>query len=313
MNKDFRNWMILLAVLGSLPFWALNTVYYQGIFIRAFVYVALAQSWNIISGLGGQISLGNTCFQGVGAYTCGLLFENLGLSPWIGGLIGIGVAVLLSFMIGYPCFRLSGIYFTLSTFTVSLILEVLARHFDKLTGGDVGLNIRLMGDAPRYFQFSSPIYYYFIALAIISLNFWITQRVLHSGFGYYLKAIRDDQGAAESMGVDSAQVKLKAFAISASMASVAGIFYTQYNLFIDPTVFGMGQNLQIVLAAIAGGIGSLWGPVVGGLFIIPVSEISNALFGKAGVDVLIYGTILMVIILYIPKGLISLPSLFRKR
>jgi branched-chain amino acid transport system permease protein len=97
------------------------------------------------------------------------------------------------------------------------------------------------------------------------------------------------------------------------MASVAGIFYTQYNLFIDPTVFGMGQNLQIVLAAIAGGIGSLWGPVVGGLFIIPVSEISNALFGKAGVDVLIYGTILMVIILYIPKGLISLPSLFRKR
>jgi branched-chain amino acid transport system permease protein len=302
--------------MASLPFWTLGTVYSQGVVIRALIYVGLAQSWNIIAGLGGQLSLGHACFLGIGAYTSGLLFENFGLTPWIGALAGIGAAMLLSFLIGYPCFRLTGIYFALASFTVSLILEILARHFDKLTGGDVGLSIRLLGDAPGQFQFSDPRYYYFIGLAIVSLYFFITQGILRSRFGYYLKAIRDDQGAAESMGVDSARVKLVAFAISAFMAALVGTFYIQYNLFIDPAAaFGMHQSVQILLASIAGGIGSLWGPVIGGLFIIPVGEITNALFGKGtpGIDVLIYGAILAIIILYIPKGLVSLPGLLRRK
>jgi branched-chain amino acid transport system permease protein len=316
MKKDLRNLAIFLIIMGSLPFWALNTVYSQGVLIRALIYVGLAQSWNIITGLGGQLSFGHACFLGIGGYTSGLLFENFGLTPWIGVFVGIGAAVLFSFLIGYPCFRLTGIYFALASFTVSLILEVLARHFDKLTGGDVGLSIRLLGDAPAYFQFSNPKYYYIIGLAIVSFYFLITRWIMDSRFGYYLKAIRDDQGAAECMGVDSARVKLIAFAISAFMAALVGTFYVQYNLFIDPAAaFGMNQSVQILLVSIAGGIGTLWGPIVGGLFIIPVGEITNALFGKGipGIDVLVFGAILLVIILYIPRGLISLPSLFRKK
>jgi len=316
MKKDLRNLLIFLVIMGSLPFWTLNTVYYQGIFIRALIYVGLAQSWNIIGGLGGQLSLGHACFLGIGGYTSGLLFEHLGITPWIGGLVGMGAAVVISLMIGYPCFRLTGIYFALASFTVSLILEILARHFDKLTGGDVGLSIRLLGDAPAYFQFSNPKYYYYIGLAIVGFYFLITRRILNSRFGYYLKAIRDDQGAAEIMGVDSARVKLMAFAISAFMAAFVGTFYVQYNLFIDPAAgFGMHQSVQILLASIAGGIGSLWGPVLGGLFIIPVGEITNAYLGKGipGIDVLVYGAILLIIILYIPKGLISLPNLFQRK
>lgn len=315
-KKDLRNLSIFLIIMVSLPFWALHTSYTQGIIIRALIYVGLAQSWNIISGYGGQLSLGHACFMGIGAYTSGLLFTNFGITPWIGILPGIGAAVVLSILIGYPCFRLVGLYFALASFTISLILEILARHFSSLTGGDVGLSIQLLGNSPSNFQFSNPLYFYFIGLAIIGFYFWITCRITNSRFGYYLKAIRDDQGAAESMGIDSTRVKLIAFAISAFMAAVIGTFYVQYNLYIDPAAaFGMMQSVEIILAAITGGISSLWGPIIGGLFIMPVGEITNAVFGAGipGADILVYGLILIFIILYLPKGLVSLPSFFRRK
>lgn len=316
MSNDIRKYLIFLVVMASLPFWVTKDVYTQGILIRALVYVALAQSWNIIGGLGGQLSLGHATFFGLGAYTSGLLLARLGLTPWAGIFVGILVAVVVSLIIGYTCFRLTGVYFALASFTISLVLEIIARHFDKITGGDVGLSLPLLGNSPANFQFSSPIPYYLIGLVMISIFFLITRWVMGSRFGYYLRAIKDDQDAAEAMGVDATRMKLAAYALSALMASIAGVFYIQCNLFIDPaTAFGTHQNVQILLASVAGGIGTLWGPIIGGLFLVPIGELTNAYVGKGivGVDVLAYSVVLIIIILFLPKGLINLPSLFRKK
>ncbi len=315
-DRDLIAGLVLILVLASLPLWLLTTSYAMGIVIIAMLFVALALSWNIISGIGGQLSMGHGVFFGLGAYTSTLLLVRLGITPWIGMVAGGIVAAFAGVCLGYPSFRLKGVYFKLVTFVSGLILEIVARSWIGFTGGDAGLEIPLQRNAPLMYQFASPIPYYYLILGVAVLYFLISRRILHSRFGFYLQALRDDQVAAEAMGINCLRLKLVGFALSAFLTAVAGTFYAQYMMFIDPaSTFGMFVSVKIALAAIAGGAGTLWGPVIGGLFLIPVGELANWQLARAirGVDVVFYSVVLIVIAVYLPRGLVTLPDFIRQK
>ncbi|HSB71751.1 MAG TPA: branched-chain amino acid ABC transporter permease [Candidatus Methylomirabilis sp.] len=315
-DRDLKIGLVLALVLASLPWWALTGPYYMGIAITALTFVALALAWNIISGIGGQLSMGHGAYFGLGAYTSSLLLVRLGVTPWIGMLAGAIVAALFGLCVGYPSFRLKGVYFKLVTFVAALILEIICRSWSDFTGGDPGLQIPLLRNAPAMYQFGSPVPYFYIILVMAGLYFLLTRRLLRSRFGYYLQALRDDQVAAEVLGVNSLYMKLAGFALSAMLTALVGTFYAQYLLFIDPaSTFGMFVSVKIALAAIVGGAGTLWGPVIGGLFLVPVAELSNAQFTGTltGVDVVLYSVVLILTAIFVPRGVVSLPAFIRSK
>lgn len=309
-DRDLRAGIVLLAVLATLPWWLLTSNYTVGIAITALSFVALGLAWNIISGIGGQLSLGHSAYFGLGAYTSSLLLINLGISPWFGMLAGGVVAALFGLCLGVPSFRLTGVYFKLVTFVAALILEILVRHMGWLTQGDIGLNLPLLKHAPLMYQFGSPRYFFYLILSLAAVYFLTTRWLLRNRFGYYLRALRDDQVSAEVLGIDSLKIKLVGFALSAFMTALVGTFYTQYTLFVDPAGgFGMFLSVKIALVAIVGGAGTLWGPVIGGLFLIPVAEWANAQFQSVtGVDVILYSLVLIVVSIFLPSGLVTLPE-----
>lgn len=309
MNRRYIVFAVLLLMLILFPFFTSD--YLTGVVIRIFMFAALAMAWNIIGGFGGQLAFGNAAFFGVGAYTAAIGFSTYSINPWLGMLMGGLLAVLLSVLIGYPSFRLRGIYFSLSTFAFSLILEVLARHYISFTGGDMGINVPLLGHAPLQYQFDSSIPYYFIALVMVILYLLVCRTIQNSKFGYYLSALRNDQEAAEALGISSPQIKMYAFMISAFLSALVGTFYVQYTLFIDPqTAFGMHMSVEILLIAIAGGVGHLWGPVVGSFTLVSLGEITNYYFGAdiPGIDLIVYAVVLIVIVKALPNGLVELLS-----
>lgn len=315
LDRDLIVGLVLAVVLASLPWWALRNSWAVGIVVNALTFVALGLAWNIISGMGGQLSMGNAVFYGLGAYTSALMLTRLGVTPWIGAVFGVAVAVMAGLILGFPAFRLSGVYFKLVTFTFGMTFEIIARSLIDFTGGDPGVQIPLLGNAPAMFQFASPIPYYYIILAVASLYFLISRGILRSRFGFYLRSLRDDQVAAEVLGINSLRMKLAGFAITAAMTAFVGTFYCQYLLFIDPSSgFGMFTSVKIALVAIVGGTGALWGPVVGALFLIPLAELANAQFSQLpGVDVVIYSSVLILSAMFVPRGIVSIPRLLRER
>lgn len=300
------------VVLGTLPLWLLQGEFGQSIMVRVFVLAGLAFAFNIIGGFGGQLSLGNGAFFGLGAYTSALLLIHFNLTPWVGMFGGGIIATILAVGIGFPTFRLRGIYFALATFAVTLILEILTRHFGSLTGGDVGLSVPLKGNAPGYMQFDNTLPYYLLGLGLVIVCFVVNRAVLRSKFGYCLLSIKYDQAAASTLGVNALKMKLLAFVLSGFLSGMIGGFYVQYYLFIDPaTGFGMNLSVQIVLLTVAGGLGSVWGPLLGAAFLIPVGEASKELLSEygAGIDKIIYAVILIAFVILLPRGLVSVPKL----
>lgn len=307
---------IYVVILAILP--TLNT-YLAGIGILIFVYVSLAISWNVITGFTGLVSFGHAAFFGLGAYLPGLMLSYYNISPLIGMLIAGIVSSLLSVVIGLVCFRLKGIYFALSTFCFALILEIFARHFKNITGGDNGLQIPIQTENSfLYFQFADYSVYYVVISLIALLFFCISALIYHSKFGYYLRAVRDDDVASESIGINVKKTRIYAYAISAFMASVVGTFYIQYTLYIDPaTAFGMHQITQIMLPTILGGIGTLVGPVIGAVFTVGLTQgitaFTSTLNGiHAGLDLIIYSVIVILVVSFIPQGIVSVFSKKRR-
>jgi len=298
---------VLLVLFLMLPWFTSN--YILGVVIRIFMFAALALAWNIIGGFGGQLAFGNASFFGIGAYAAAIGFSTYSISPWIGMLIGGVLAVILSLIIGYPSFRLRGIYFSLCTFAFSLILEVLARHYISFTGGDMGISVPLLGNAPAQFQFESGVPFYYIGLLMVILYVAVCRWIQVSKFGYYLSALRNDQEAAEALGIPSPRIKMYAFMINAFLTALVGTFYVQYTLFIDPqTAFGMNMSVQILLVAIAGGVGHLWGPVVGAFTLVTLGEITNYYLGASipGIDLIVYAIFLIIIVKALPNGMVGL-------
>ncbi len=280
-------------------------------FICFFAYLSVA--WNIIGGYAGQTSLGHSAFVGIGAYVSTLLLINQGLSPWLGMLLGGLAAALISLIIGFPAFRLKGPYFALTTIAFAEILRLWVTDTDTLFGiqirGAQGILIPIKGHSLEYFQFVDKAYYYYIILLMLVLAIYICLRIENSKMGYYLKAVKDNQEAAQSLGVEVTRYKLLALAVSAFLSGMGGVFYAQFVLFINPErILGLDISIELALITIIGGRGKVFGPVLGAFLLRPLSEITAAYFGGTylGVHLILYGVLLMLSILFIPKGMAEL-------
>jgi branched-chain amino acid transport system permease protein len=287
------------------------------------IYAALAQAWNILGGFTGQVSLGNAVFFGVGAYAAAVLFTEAGMSPWIGAPVGMGLAIILAVLIGYPVFRLGGHYFAIATIAIAEIALVAFINLD-VVGGATGISLPLVRDAEGrptdsllLLQFNqSKLPYSYLALALLGVVQAVAFLIERSRIGYYLRAIKNDQTAAAAIGVPVARYKLYAMMISAACTALVGAFYAQYLLFVDPeTVFALSLSVLIALVAILGGAGSLWGPILGALVLIPLSEFTRTALGGSGraFDLVIYGLLIMLIAAFQPTGLIGLHRRFIRR
>jgi branched-chain amino acid transport system permease protein len=278
--------------------------------IMIFLYGALATAWNIVAGYCGQISLGQAVFFGIGAYTSSLLFRDAGLTPWAGMIAGVVLAVIMSQIIGFPVFRLRGHYFAIATIAVGEIVQALIVNWDAL-GGARGVFVPIKRpDSLWNFQFhQSKAFYYYIALGLLLLALGITRLIERSRLGFYFRAVREDQDAAASLGIDVAREKLRALAISAALTAMGGTFYAQYLLFIDPeSVFPLSLSILICLVAVLGGVGTLWGPILGAAVLVPLQEGTRVMLGGTGkaLDLLIYGALIVVISVFQPGGLMAL-------
>jgi branched-chain amino acid transport system permease protein len=277
----------------------------MSIIIMTLLYAYLALSWNIIGGLGGQLSLGHSAYTGIGAFTSTIVFVDFGLSPWIGMWIGAFLSVIAAVLIGLPTFRLRGAYFALATLAAAMVLKIVSENTHDLTGGPRGIEVTLLKDAPLYFQHTEKLFYYIIILAMCALVIICTLWLMRSRVGYYLTAIKNDQEAAQSLGVDIIKYKLIANVLSAVFTSLGGTFYAQFVLYINPEkIMGVNLSVQLAVMCIIGGRGTIMGPILGAVLLVASEEATRHLFGSKliGANLMLYGIILMVVIRYKPQG-----------
>ncbi len=293
--------ILLMAVLPLIP----QNPFYEDIIVSSFFYGAMALAWNLVGGFAGQISLGHTAFFGIGAYTSTLLYLHYGLSPWLGMVAGAALSVLVAIGIGIPCFRLKSHFFALATIAIGEVLRFLAAYWRGLTQGGVGLLIPFKPGIEN-FMFKSKIPYAYIALVLMLVMLLICYWIRNSRFGFHLISLREDQDAAESLGVKTSRAKLMALIISVVFTSISGTFYAQYILFIDPfTVFSLGISIELALFAIIGGLGTVAGPILGAFMLTPLDVFLRAWLGgvSAGLNFIVYGLVLMVAVKYFPLGI----------
>ena len=300
--------LILLFLLILLP--SVASEYLLHIFILVLLWAYLATSWNILGGYAGQHSLGHGVFLGIGAYTSTLLFIRLGISPWLGMWIGGALSALAAWFIGYLCFRygLKGPYFALVTIALAEAFVFLSSNIVSV-GGARGLEVTWIGNNPLMMQFDGKLGYYYIILIILVFGILITQWLHKRRPGYQWVAVRENEDAAEALGVNTLRTKIEATVLSAFMTAIGGTFYAQYFTYIGPrTVFGEVVSVQILIFAIIGGLGTVWGPAVGALLLVPVAELARAnLSGSVGgAHLVLYGTVMVLVMLFAPKGIVGI-------
>jgi branched-chain amino acid transport system permease protein len=293
-----------VAVLLALP--AVLDSYLMTVFILIFFYAYLGQAWNIVGGYAGQLAAGHAAFVGVGAYTSAVLSQQFGVTPWIGMFIGGALSAVLGAIIGFLGFRfgLRGFYFVLLTVAFAEVCRIIANNTDAV-GGAVGLYLTFTG-RPRDFQFQDNRAHYYITLGLMlgatALAAWLERR----RFGVYLAAVRQDENAAESLGVDAFRYKLMAMVLSSFLTGVGGTFYAFYLMSLQPnTVFGIPLSVEIIVRPIVGGAGTVLGPVFGSFILSPLAELSRHYFaqgGWTGVHLIVYGALLVAVVLFLPEG-----------
>jgi branched-chain amino acid transport system permease protein len=316
-----RNWSTLLlgvlaAVLLALPLVVTNS-FTIDIFIRVLLFSFIGVAWNLIGGYAKQLSLGHAAFFGLGAYTSTILQIDFGISPWIGMIFGGVVAALASLPIGWVCFRLRGPYFAIATIATAQVLMLIFLKFRDLAWGAEGTTIPNLGHSPLMMQFEGKAAYFYIALGLLALGLAITYRIERSWIGYYLVAIGEDEDAAEAIGINAPRVKRDIYFFSAFLTALAGTFYTQYIYFIDPnTAFNFSVSIEAALVSIVGGVGTLWGPVIGTVLLEATSALLQSWLGSStgGVQLTVYSLILMAVILWRPTGIMGfLTEMYQRR
>ena len=277
------------------------------IFFTAYI----GQSWNILGGYAGQFSFGGVMFFGTGAYTSSILLTSFGVPPIIGIFAAIFMGAFLGLIVGYLSFRsgLRGSYFALITLAFAELLRVLANSVE-FTGGGVGLFLTY---APglHNLQFNSPTGFYYFSLVLLVISLAIAMWLERSRFGAQLVAIRENEDAAEALGIDTLKCKVYAIMIMGGMGGAAGTFYAQKYLYIDPPIsYSIALSVEMLLVTIVGGMGTVFGPLVGSCFLHIVNEFARHFIDTPGVSLIVYGFILILIISFLPNGLVGL---FRKK
>lgn len=324
--------LLIIALLFMLPNYVENT-YVLHIMILIFINVVMGSSWNILGGYTGQYSVGHSAYFGMGAYTTLILMQFRQVPPWYGVWAGMLAALVIALIIGSICFRLRGPYFVLASIAVAEIFRVSALNLNKITNGAEGI---LTTEIPPFTingtvitDFSSKVPFYYTGLVFVLIVILATLLIQHSKLGYFFQAIREDQDAAHSLGISLTFYKNMALGISAILTSLAGSLYALYVGFIDPsTVLSLELSVSIVLICIIGGIGTIMGPVIGALILVPLSEaLRSNMVGEALINsglvsaessfgsfltenlshahVLIYGILVVVVILFMPDGVLG--------
>ena len=303
----------LLALLLVAPFLGLG-IYPLHLAIMALLWGYIYTSWSIMGRLG-MVSFGHGAFLGIGAYASVLLWNAAGVSPWIGGVAAVIVTAALAVLIGWPCFRfrIVGHYFALVTLALSEVVRLVIVAMRDTTGGSLGITPKsaLVDGATvsvSALQFSNKLVWFYVVLGCWLAALWIWRRVDRSMDRLALEAISEEEDASASIGIDVSRTKLKVTVLSAVMTCIGGVLYAQYQLYVNPeTVSGIGISLQMVFGAIPGGMFTMLGPTVGAVFLLALSEVLRIAVGNQfhGLDLLIYGTLLVLFIIFMPRGILG--------
>jgi branched-chain amino acid transport system permease protein len=302
--KDLAGIAAFAAVVGALTL-ALDSGVWLTFIMMALYAALLAQSWNMLGGYGGQFSFGHALFFGTGAYVQAMAQLSLGWNAWLALAAAVALAAGVAAFVGALTFRygLKGSYFALVTLAFAEVFRILAVSVD-FTGGGVGLMLPLR-EAFANMQFGSRKGYIGLVLALVVAAMLVTSWLGHSRFGAQLQAVRDNEDAARAIGVDAWAVKLGAITLSAAFMGAGGAFYVQVFQYIDPGLaFGPTSSVEALVAAIVGGMGTLWGPVLGAAVLHLLAELTRNLFGQLpGLNMIVYGSVLVLIVMFVPRGL----------
>lgn len=296
--------IVLVASVGALQ----KDAFVSDILVYVMIWTGVAMAWNLTAGLAGRLSLGQSAFFGIGAYASTILYMQLGLTPWAGAMVGAATAAMAAAIIEVATVRLAGIYYSLATFAFSELLMLVSRGWRELTNGTIGLTIPFRPDLANM-TFVGKQGYVWLAVGYAAICLLVTVVILTSRLGYSLKAQRDNPEAAASLGVNTNRVRLIAGVISGALTAIGGTVFAQYLLFIDPdVVFTWNISVQAALMSIIGGMGTIAGPLLGALLLVPLERILLATLGGqyGGLHMLVYGPVLVVAVLLIPSGLVPL-------
>ena len=297
---------LALAALLLLPI-ATQSPFVIHLAIQVCVFAALASAWNIVGGFAGQLSLGHAVYYGIGSYAAGLLVANFGISPWIGMFAGVGVSALVALVIAYPTLRLRGPFFSLASIAFLEVARLLVNHEEAWTKGAGGLNVPLQIGL-KWMIFREKWAYLLVAFGFLLVVLAICRAIRHSRFGYYLIAVREREDAARAIGINPVKVKIAAAVISAALTSLVGSFHAMYLTFIEPSsAFSLELSIQIAMFALIGGLGTVAGPVLGAVVVLPIAELARgwlSAFGN-GTHGFVYGVVLVAVVLFFPRGLVG--------
>jgi branched-chain amino acid transport system permease protein len=306
--------LLVLTALAVVPLVTSSNVVLNFLVV-ALLIALVGQGWNVLGGYGGQYSFGHSAFFGTGAYVTAILQTRYGINAWVGLAAGIAAAALIGAVIGVLSFRsgLKGSYFALVTLAFAEVLRILA-SVAPITGAGVGTLITL-DLRPEAFQFQSRAPFYWIILAFVAVSLVVVKLIEASRFGAWLVAVRENEDAARALGVDVTLVKLGAMTISAAITAAGGCFYVQYFLFVDSGIaYGPWISVEALLAPIIGGIGTAIGPLLGALVVKTLGEVTKLVTGDApGLDLVIYGGVLILVVAFAPRGIAGLFADLRDR
>jgi len=291
--------LIILAILCIIPFAGLST-YVMHILILVLMWSVIGMAWNILGGYTGQVSFGHAAFFGFGAYTAGILYQHLGISAWWGMPVCVVILTALSLVIGYICLRLRGAYFALATLALGEFCRVAAENLVDFTKGNMGIMLRER-------TWVDKTWYFYVILLIAAGTYILIKLVMESKLGYYFVAIREDQDAAESLGIDTTFYKTISLCLSGVLTGIAGAFYMNYMGYIDPSmVFPLSEvSIATVMVVMVGGAATYWGPIVGSVIMVFLAEEIRSLPYIGAAHQTIFGIILILIIMFLPNGIVG--------
>jgi branched-chain amino acid transport system permease protein len=300
---------LLLVALLAAPVMAND--YLLTVLITILYFAYTGQAWNVMMGFAGQLSLGHAIYVGLGAYTAAALYVHFGVAPWIGLPAAMAVAVACGAIIGFLAFRfgVSGVYFAILTIAFAEFARIGFDHL-RFVGGSAGffLPVAQYAQNDLWNLRGRPVMFYYVILALTVLAFLLCNALLRSRVGYFWQAIREDEVAARSLGINTFRYKMIAVVISAGMTAVAGVFFAfYYNNLFPEQVFHISRSIEIILGPIIGGIGTLFGPIIGAFLLTGLSEVMQELLAKAGLDVpgakhVFYGVCLLAVVMVLPDG-----------
>ena len=299
-RKDSFTLLILSVGLIAFPFITANT-YYISIMVFVGIHGIIAVGLSLLMGYAGQISIGHAAFFGLGAYTSAVLTAKFGFHPWAAFFIGMLLSSVVALIIGIPSLKLKGHYLAMATLGFGEITYIVFNELTELTGGPPGL-----GDIPRIslagHTINTDMEYYFFVWAFLLLTLIVSLNLINSRIGRALKSIHDSEVAANAMGVNTSKLKVQIFVMSAIFASIAGSLYTHYVTFVSPSSFSLSFSILLVMMVVVGGIHSVWGAIIGAGLLTIMPEFLRTL---KDFEILVYGAVLLIIMIFLPKGLIG--------